>query len=99
MEEKPEKYDIIDNIDKICLFFRCKSRNIQKVCFEEGMKLIEENLDITNLFINSYIIGKYRNKLPVNKYIPISEENRKYFSSIEEKINELKTSSESGVIK
>ena len=99
LEEKPEKYDIIDNIDKICLFFRCKSRNIQKVCFEEGMKLIEENLDITNLFINSYIIGKYRNKLPVNKYIPISEENRKYFSSIEEKINELKTSSESGVIK
>ena len=63
------------------------------------MKLIEENLDITNLFINSYIIGKYRNKLPVNKYVPISEENRKYFSSIEDKINELKTSSESGVIK
>ena len=50
-------------------------------------------------FINSYIIGKYRNKLPVNKYIPISEENRKYFSSIEDKINALKTSSESGVIK
>ena len=99
MEEKPEKFDIIDNIDKICLFFRCKSRNIQKVCFEEGMKLLEENLDISNLFINSYIVGKNKSVFPINKYVPISEENRKHFSSIEEKINELKTSSESGVIK
>ena len=99
LEEKPEKYDIIDNIDKICLFFRTKKRNIEKVCFEEGMKLIEENLDITKLFVNSFIVGNNRNKLPISKYVPISENNRKYFSSIEDKINAMKTSSESGVIK
>ena len=99
LEEKPEKFDIIDNIDKICLFLRSKKRNIEKVCFEEGMKLLEENLDISNLFINSYIVGKNKSVFPINKYVPISEKNRKYFSSIEDKINTLKTSSESGVIK
>ena len=99
MEEKPEKFDIIDNIDKICLFLRTKKRNIEKVCFEEGMQLIEENLDITNLFINSFIVGKNRSLFPINKYVPISEKNRKYFSSIEDKINAVKTSSESGIIK
>ena len=98
-KEKPEKSDIIDNINKICLFFRSKKKNIEKVCFEEGMKLIVENLDITNLFINSFIVGKNRNYLHINKYVPISEKNRKYFSSIEDQINEVKTSSESGVIK
>jgi predicted ATP-grasp superfamily ATP-dependent carboligase len=99
LEEKPEKYDIIDNIDKICLFLRTKKRNIEKVCFEEGKNLLLENLDITNLFVSSLIVGKNLDKLSINKDIPISEKNRKYFSSIEDKINALKTSSESGVIK
>ena len=100
MEENPEKkYEIIDNVDKICMLLRCKSRSIEKVCFEEGKKLIKENLDIENLFVNSFIVGKNRHLFPTNKYVPISEKNRKYFSSIEDKINALKTSSESGVIK
>ena len=98
-KEKPEKSEIIDKINKIFLFLRSKKRNMEKVCFEEGMKLFEENLDITNLFINSFIVGKNRHYLPTNKYIPISENNRKYFSSLEDKINSLRTSSESGVIK
>ena len=63
------------------------------------MKLIEENLDIVNLFVNSFIVGKNRSIFPINKYVPISEKNRKYFSSIEDKINAMKASSESGVIK
>jgi hypothetical protein len=100
LEENPEKkYEIIDNVDKICMILRCKSRSIEKVCFQEGKKLIKEHLDIENLFINSFIVGKNRNLFPTNKYVPISEKNRKYFSSIEDKINALKTSSESGVIK
>ena len=100
LEENPEKkYEIIDNVDKICMILRCKSRSIEKVCFQEGKKLIKEHLDIENLFINSFIVGKSRHLFPTSKYIPISEKNRKYFSSIEDKINALKTSSESGVIK
>jgi hypothetical protein len=99
LEEKPEKYDIIDKIDKVCMSLRCKRSNIQKVCFEEGKKLIKENLDIENLFINSFIVGRNRNQFPLSKYVPISEKNKKYFSNIEDKINTLKTSSESGVIK
>ena len=100
MEENSEKkYEIIDNVDKICMLLRCKSRSIEKVCFVEGRKLIRENLDIENLFINSFIVGKSRHLFPTSKYIPISEKNRKYFSTIEDKINEVKTSSESGVIK
>jgi hypothetical protein len=99
LEEKAEKDDIIDNIDKICMVLRTKKGNIEKVCFEEGKKLIKENLDIENLFINSFIVGRNRNKFPLNKYVPISEKNKKYFSNIEDKINTLKTSSESGVIK
>ena len=98
-EEKPEKYDLIDKIDKKFLFLRSKKKNIEKVCYEEGMKLIEENLDIVNLFVNSFIVGKNRSIFPINKYVPISEKNRKYFSSIEDKINAMKASSESGVIK
>ena len=98
-KENPEKNEIIDNINKACLFFRTKKRNIEKVCFEEGKNLLLENLDITNLFVSSLIVGKNLDKLSINKDIPISEKNRKYFSSIEDKINELKTSSESGVIK
>ena len=99
LEEKPEKYDIIDKIDKVCLTLRCKRSNIQKVCFEEGKKLIKESLDIENLFVNSFIVGKNINIFPASKCVPISEKNRKYFSSIEDKINAMKTSSESGVIK
>jgi hypothetical protein len=98
-KENPEKNEIIDNINKACLFFRTKKRNIEKVCFEEGKNLLLENLDITNLFVSSLIVGKNLDKLSINKDIPISEKNRKYFSSIEDKINALKTSSESGVIK
>ena len=99
MDEKPEKDDIIDNIDKICLLLRTKKRNIEKVCFLEGKKLIKENLDIENLFINSYLVGNNRSIFPQNEYAPISEKNRKYFTSIEDKINAIQTSSESGVIK
>ena len=98
-ENSEKKYEIIDNVDKICMLLRCKSRSIEKVCFAEGRKLIRENLDIENLFINSFIVGKSRHLFPTSKYIPISEKNRKYFSTIEDKINEVKTSSESGVIK
>ena len=99
LDEKPEKDDIIENIDKICLLLRSKKRNIEKVCFLEGKRLIKENLDIENLFINSYLVGNNRSIFHQNKYVPISEKNRKYFTSIEDKINAIKTSSESGVIK
>ena len=101
-KEKPGKDEIIENINKACLFLRSKKRNIEKVCFEEGKNLLLENLDITSLFISSFIVRKNKDKLSRYKYIPISEKNRKYFSSfssIEDKINALKTSSESGVIK
>ena len=81
------------------MVLRTKKGNIEKVCFEEGKKLIKESLDIENLFVNSFIVGKNINIFPTSKCVPISEKNRKYFSSIEDKINALKTSSEIGVIK
>ena len=75
-KEKPENYEIINDINKACLFLRTKKGNIEKVCFEEGKKLIKENLDIENLFVNSFIVGKNRHLFPTNKYVPISEKNR-----------------------
>ena len=47
-EKKTEEYVIVENINKICLCFRNKKRNLEKIFFEEGMKLIKKKLDISN---------------------------------------------------
>ena len=89
-KKKTEKYEIIENINKICLCLRTKKRNIEKIFYEEGMKLIEEKLDIANLFINSFRVEEYKEKLTINKFVLISEENRKYISYIKDKNNLVK---------
>ena len=64
-ENKTEENKLVENINikikNVCLFcicLRCKRRNKEKMLHEEGMKLIMKNLDIYNLFINSFLFGK-----------------------------------------
>ena len=84
---KTRKYEKIENINKNCLFIRNKKRNLEKICFEEGMKLISKNLDISKLFINSYIVKKNKDKLTIDSSMSISEKNSKYIDIILEKNN------------
>ena len=79
-ENKTEEYRVIENINKKCLCLRNKEKNIEKIFFEEGIKLIREELDIFNLFINSFIVYKKREE-SVNS-IFISKENREYIENI-----------------
>ena len=81
-ENKNEKY-IIKNINKKCLCLRNKKRNIERIIFEEGMKLIKENLDVSKLFKNSLIVGKKYNDETIN--VHISGENQIYIKKILEK--------------
>jgi len=37
--DENKNYEIIENINKICLCLRNKKKNIEKIFFEEGMKL------------------------------------------------------------
>ena len=84
---KTRNYEKIENINKNCLFIRNKKRNLEKICFEEGMKLISKNLDISKLFINSYIVKKNKDKLTIGSSMSISEKNSKYIDIILEKNN------------
>ena len=84
---KTRKYEKIENINKNCLFIRNKKKNLEKICFEEGMKLITKNLDISKLFNNSYIVEKNKDKLIIDSSMSISEENSKYIDIILEKNN------------
>jgi hypothetical protein len=84
---KTRNYEKIENINKNCLFIRNKKRNLEKICFEEGMKLISKNLDISKLFINSYIVKKNKDKLTIDSSMSISEKNSKYIDIILEKNN------------
>ena len=84
---KTRKYEKIENINKNCLFIRNKKKNLEKICFEEGMKLISKNLDISKLFNNSYIVEKNKDKLTIDSSMSISEENSKYIDIILEKNN------------
>ena len=84
---KTRKYEKIENINKKCIFIRNKKKNLEKICFEEGMKLITKNLDISKLFNNSYIVEKNKDKLTIDSSMSISEENSKYIDIILEKNN------------
>jgi len=85
--DENKNYEIIENINKICLCLRNKKINIEKIFFEEGMKLIKEKLDISNLFINSLIVSKKIEELSIGldncEYI--SRKNGKYIENILQK--------------
>ena len=91
--EKIEENKVIEKINSICLCLIClknKKRNIEKIYFEEGMKLIREKLDISNLFINSFIVDKQRSDLNIDISKFISKENGKNIQNIlDEKKSEI----------
>ena len=82
-DKKNEEYGIVENINKICLCLRNKKRNLEKIFFEEGMKLIKEKLDISNLFVNSFRVEINKEQLIINSSFPITKENREYIAILE----------------
>ena len=81
---KTEKYKKRENfINKICLFIRNKKRNAKINFIEEGMKIITEKLDISNLFINLYIVEKIKDKFTIDSSISISKKNETHISTSE----------------
>ena len=82
-DKKIQEYEILENINKICLCLRTKKRNIEKIFFEEAMKLITEKLDVCNLFINSFRVEINREQLNINNSsFPISKENKEYITNL-----------------
>ena len=58
----------IKNIDKIkfskvdlylCFFFTRKRKNLQNVLIDEGMRMVSQNLDILNIFMNQIKMDNY----------------------------------------
>ena len=86
-KRKTEKYEIVKRISTIFLFIRSKKKNLEKILYEEGMKLIKDKLDISNLFICSCRVEENKKILLLDKYVPISEKNKKYITNLEEKNN------------
>ena len=58
---------VIENININPLFLYClnKKRNIQKLLFEEGNKLLAINLDIMNIFDKLYLVEKIQKNLNI----------------------------------
>jgi len=88
---KNQDYEILENINKICLCLRTKKRNIEKIFFEEAMKLITEKLDISNLFVNLLRVEIYKEQITINiSSFPISKKNREYITNLEKQFKKLK---------
>ena len=68
-------------INRICLFIRNKKRNAKINFYEEGIKIITEILDISNLFINLYIVEKIKDKFTIDSSISIPKKNEKHIST------------------
>ena len=62
-----------------------KEKNIQKILFEEGKNLIRTKLDITKLFIISFIVEENQKNLKTNKYVHMSDEGIKYINHLKKK--------------
>ena len=58
-----------------CFWFTSRKRNINKILFEEGSKILTERLDILNMFNHLYIIEKIQKKLSID-FKGISMSNR-----------------------
>ena len=64
--EKDLKNIYISNWLICCFWCSSRKRNVNKVLFEEGSKLITERLDIMNMFNDLYIIGIMQQKLGID---------------------------------
>ena len=63
--DKELKNVYINNWLICCFWFTSRKKNVNKVLFEEGSKLISERLDILNMFNHFYIIELVQKKLGV----------------------------------
>ena len=81
IEKKTRK--IIDKIKfskvdlYLCLFCTRRRKNLQNVLINEGMKLVSQNLDIINIFINQMKIDNYLEQFKDNQIIILSDECKK----------------------
>ena len=78
-EKNKEKENIIEKIkiNNCCFCFLNKNKNIQKILFEEGAKIIIEKLDIMNLFNKLYTVEKIKENLNIEgKLIEMPEKCR-----------------------
>ena len=72
---KPGKNLIIDEINVSPIYLLClkKKNNLDKLLFDNGMKLIAKNLDIVNIFNALYSIEKMKKELNIDeKYIEMN---------------------------
>ena len=66
------KSDLNDNIiekikiNLLCLYCLNKKKNLQKLLFDEGTKLISINLDIMNMFDKLYLVEKMQKNLNID---------------------------------
>ena len=66
------------NVDLyLCLFCTRRRKNLQNVLINEGMKLVSQNLDIINIFVNQMKIDNYLEQFKDNQIIILSDECKK----------------------
>ena len=71
-----------------CFWCTRKKKNVNKVLFEEGSKILTERLDILNIFKQLYINGLIQEKLGIEaREMEMSENCKKYLHLIHAKIN------------
>ena len=63
--EKDLKKVYINNLLIFCFWCTSRKKNINKLLFEEGSKLLTERLDIMNMFNDLYIVGIMQQKLGI----------------------------------
>ncbi len=88
LERKNSETEISDRkiIEKIqfssvflffCLFYARKKKNLQNVLIDEGMRMVSQNLDIINIFINQMRVNNYFEHIKDNLSIIMSDEAKK----------------------
>ena len=88
LERKNSETEISDRkiIEKIqfssvflffCLFCARKKKNLQNVLIDEGMRMVSQNLDIINIFINQMRVNNYLEHIKDNLSIIMSDEAKK----------------------
>ena len=60
-----------------CLFYARKKKNLQNVLIDEGMRMVSQNLDIINIFINQMRVNNYLEHIKDNLSIIMSDEAKK----------------------
>ena len=81
-KNKKDKSILIKEITQCFFAFRFKRKNIQKILLKKKKNLIRTKLDITKLFIISFIVEENQKNLKTNKYVHMSDEGIKYINHL-----------------